>query len=135
MTDIKKITETQIHTQNNQSNSANSSLTSGGNELFQAIQDPVLVVTPDGTIIEANNAALTAAKKDRSQIIGKGICTIIHGGRLPHIKCPLEEFLKTGTPSVEESTLPGLSGEYLLTISPVKDHAGNIHKILLIYIY
>jgi len=54
------------------------------------------------------------------------------GGRLPHIKCPLEEFLKTGTPNVEETTLPGLSGEYLLTIYPVKDNTGEIHKILLI---
>jgi len=132
MTDIKKIAEEPSYTKNNQLNSVDSNLPGGGNELFQAIQDPVLVVTPDGTIIDANNAAITAAKKNRSQIIGKGICTIIHGGRLPHIKCPLEEFLKTGTPSVEETTLPGLSGEYLLTISPVKDNTGEIHKILLI---
>ena len=37
-------------------------LTGIGNELFQAIQDPILVVTPDGIIIDANNAALNAAE-------------------------------------------------------------------------
>ena len=126
MSDIKKITE------NNNSDSADSSLTGGGSELFQAIQDPVLVVTPDGIIIDANNAALTAAKKTQSEIIGKGICTIIHGGSLPHLKCPLEEFLKTCSPRAEETTLPGFSGEYLLTISPVKNHDDEIRKILLI---
>ena len=77
-----------------------------GNELFQAIQDPVLVVTPEGIIIDANHAALTAAKKSQDEIIGKGICTIIHGGSLPHLECPLEEFLRTKTSRVEETTLP-----------------------------
>lgn len=100
-----------------------------GNELFQAIQDPVLVVTPDGIIIDANNAALTAAKKSQNEIIGKGICTIIHGGNLPHLECPLEEFLRTKTSRVEETTLPGLAGEYLLTISPVLETDGTIKKI------
>jgi signal transduction histidine kinase len=108
------------------------SATNGGNELFQAIQDPVLVVTPQGTILNANNAALNAAKKNQSEIIGKGICTIIHGGSLPHMECPLEKFLLTKSPRVEETTLPGLAGEYLLTISPVKEVDGSIEKILLI---
>lgn len=103
-----------------------------GNELFQAIQDPVFVVTPDGIIIDVNNAAINAAKKNQSEIIGKGICAIIHGGSSPHIKCPLEEFLLTCSSRVEETTLPGLAGEYLLTISPVKDLDGTIRKILLI---
>ncbi len=107
-------------------------LTGGGNELFQAIGDPVLVVTPEGTIIDANSAALTAARKTQSEIIGKGICTTIHGGRSPHIKCPLEEFLSTSSPRVEETTLPGLGGEYLLTISPVKELDGTVQKTLLV---
>lgn len=104
----------------------------GGNELFQAIQDPVLIVTPEGLIIDANNAALNASNKDRSEIIGKGICTIIHGGSLPHTKCPLEEFLLTCEARVEETKLPGLDGEYLLTISPVKDANNTVKKILLV---
>ncbi len=106
--------------------------TEGGNELFQAIQDPVLIVTPDGIIIDANNAALKAARKSKLEIIGKGICTIIHGGSLPHIKCPLEKFLLTCSPRVEETTLPGLSGEYHLTISPVRDRDNKVRKIILL---
>ena len=102
------------------------------NELFQAIQDPVLVVTPDGIIIDANNAALRAAEKHQSEILGQGICKIIHGGSSPHIKCPLEEFLLTCSSRVEETTLPGLAGEYLLTISPVKDKDDTVRKILLV---
>ena len=103
-----------------------------GNDLFQTIQDPVLLVTPDGIIIDANNAALSAAKKNRSEILGQGICKIIHGGSSPHLQCPLEEFLLTRSSRVEETTLPGLAGEYLLTISPVRDQDGIIRKILLV---
>ncbi len=103
-----------------------------GDELFDAIQDPVLVVTPEGIIIDANLAAINAARKTKNQILGMGICKIIHGGSSPHLQCPLESFLRTCTPRVEETRLPGLFGEYLLTISPVKDSDGIIRKILLI---
>ncbi len=103
----------------------------GGDELFDAIQDPVFVVTPEGIIIDANLAAINAAHKTRNQVIGMGICKIIHGGSSPHLQCPLEAFLRTCSPRVEETRLPGLFGEYLLTTSPIKDHDGIIRKILL----
>ena len=89
------------------------------------------MVKPDGTIIEVNDATLLAAQKNRDEIIGQGICKIIHGGRWSHIKCPLEEFLKTCQPKIEETRLPGLFGEYSFTISPVKETDGTIEKILL----
>ena len=107
-------------------------LTNVENELFHAIQDPVFVVTPGGIIIDANDAALHAAKKKLPAILGQGICKIIHGGSSPHLKCPLEDFLLTCSSRAEETTLPGLAGEYLLTISPVKDKDETVRKILLI---
>lgn len=101
-------------------------------QLFNGIQDPVLVVRPDGIIIEANEATLQASQKTRDEVIGQGICKIVHGGRWPHIKCPLEEFLKTCSPKVEETRLPGLFGEFSFTILPVKELNGKIDKIMLI---
>ncbi len=131
MADSKNESEVQLIALTN-SSLYDSCPTGSGNELFQAIQDPVFVVTPAGIIIDANHAALSAARKNRSEIIGKGICKIIHGGSSPHLKCPLEEFLLTCCPRVEETTLPGLAGEYLLTISPVKEQDGTVQKILLV---
>lgn len=90
------------------------------------------MVRPDGIIIEANDATLQAARKSRDQVVGNGICKIIHGGRWPHIKCPLEEFLKTCSPKVEETRLPGLFGEYSFTISPVTKRDGSTDQIMLI---
>lgn len=100
--------------------------------IFNGIQDPLLVVRPDGIILEANEATLLAARKTRDEVIGQGICKIVHGGRWPHIKCPLEEFLKTCAQKVEETRLPGLFGEYSVAISPVKEADGRIDKILVI---
>jgi signal transduction histidine kinase len=94
--------------------------------------DPVLVVRPDGIIIEVNDATLFAAKKNPNEIIGRGICKIVHARSWSHIKSPLHEFLKTCRPKLEETRLPGLSGEYSFTISPIKEAEGTINKIILI---
>ena len=102
-----------------------------GIELFHSIQDPVLIVTPQGEIIDANKATLDAANKKRQQVIGEGVCTVIHGGRWPHIECPLEEFLLTCNGKSENTKLPGLGGEYHLTISPLVDEQRNVYALLL----
>lgn len=103
-----------------------------GKELFHSIQDPLLVVTPDGKIVQVNEALLNAADKQRVDVIGKGVCEIIHGGRWPHIKCPLEEFLLTQSARVEDTKLPGLHGEYCLSVLPVSDGPKDQKLILLI---
>lgn len=102
-----------------------------GIELFHSIQDPVLITTPQGVIIDVNRATLQAAEKTRDDIIGRGVCQIIHGGRWPHIKCPLEEFLLTCRGKSEDTRLPGLGGEYHLTITPLIDAKENVRSIML----
>ena len=99
--------------------------------LLQLIPDPVLLTTPEGVITEVNQAALKAAQKTREEIIGTGICEIIHGGRWPHIKCPLEEFLLTRQAKSEDTRLPGLGGEYHLIITPLMGEGGEIDSVML----
>ena len=103
-----------------------------GVELFHSIQDPLLVVTPQGKIIQVNSALLKVAHKTLDEVIGKGICQIIHGGRWPHIKCPLEEFLLTSSHREEDTRLPGLGGEYRLSVVPVEQGPKGQDLILLI---
>jgi two-component system NtrC family sensor kinase len=101
-------------------------------ELFSAIQEPLLVATRTAEIVEVNGALLAAAGKSRGEVIGKGVCQIIHGGRWPHIKCPLEEFLLTNSARVEDTRLPGLHGEYSLSVTPVSRGAADQPLLLLI---
>lgn len=107
---------------------------SAGNweQLFNALQSPILIVTPGGVILEINDATLQATKKSRDEVIGMGICEILHGGKWPHIDCPLEEFLKECSSKVEDARLPGLCGEYSCMIFPVKNAGGQVDKIMII---
>lgn len=100
-------------------------------ELLEQIPDPVLLTTPEGIITGVNQAALEAAEKTREEIIGTGICQIIHGGRWPHIKCPLEEFLLTRQAKSEDTRLPGLGGEFHLVITPLIGSGGDIDSVML----
>lgn len=102
-----------------------------GDELFYSSRDPLLVVNPEGLIIEVNHALLEATGKKRGDVIGNGVCKIIHGGRWPHIECPLEAFLQTKQAKVEETRLPGLGGEYCLSIWPVSNSRRDQELILL----
>lgn len=103
-----------------------------GAELFFSLQDPVLLVTPEGIIREVNDALLAAAGKRREEVIGQGVCEIIHGGRWPHIACPLEQFLKTCCPRIEDTRLPGLKGNYSLTIVPVQQQDETEEQLTLL---
>jgi len=100
-------------------------------DLFQSIQDPVFLTTTDGVILDVNRAAAAALGKDRDVVVGAGICQIIHGGRWPHIECPLEEFLRTCGAKSENTRLPGLGGEYLLIVTPLTDPAEQVVAMML----
>lgn len=103
-----------------------------GYELFHSSQEPLLVVTPDGKIVQVNEALLKAADKTADEVVGRGVCQIIHGGRWPHIKCPLEEFLLTRSSRIEDTRLPGLNGEYSLSVLPVQVATDKTELILLV---
>ena len=100
--------------------------------IFAAIQDPALITTRDGTIIDANHATFSASRKSRDEVIGKSVCTILHGGRKTNSDCPLEEQIKTGESRILHAELSGLHGDYLLTISPLADSAGSDEATLLV---
>ncbi len=87
--------------------------------IFAAIQDPALITTRDGIIIDANHATFTASRKSREDVIGKSVCTILHGGRKKGSICPLETQIKSGQSRILHTELSGLHGDYLLTVSPL----------------
>jgi len=87
--------------------------------IFTAIQDPALIVSRENTILDANPATFTAARKTREQVIGRKVCEILHGGRRDRAICPLEAIISSGKNRILETELRGLNGQYLLTISPL----------------
>ncbi len=107
-------------------------LTARWEKIFIAIQDPVLVVAKDNTIIEANPATCAASKKHRNQVIGRKVCDILHCGHGDDSQCPLEQFIGSRKTQIWETELLGLHGKYMLTVTPLLEKDGKINATLLI---
>jgi PAS domain S-box-containing protein len=101
-------------------------------KIFIAIQDPTLVVSNDNKILEANPATCAAAKKRRSDVIGKQVCDILHGGHSSGNQCPLEQLIGYQKTRISETELHGLHGKYMLTVSPLLEENGEINATLLV---
>lgn len=108
------------------------SLTARWEKIFNAIHDPVLVVSNDNLILDANPAACAAARKRREEVIGRKVCSILHLGHAEDSPCPLEQFIGYQQTRISETELPGLQGTYMLTVSPLLEENGEINATLLV---
>lgn len=100
--------------------------------IAEYLEDPLFVVSTESEVVEINRAGMEACRKTKEEIIGRSICDVIHGGKLPHIECPLEQFLRTFSGRVMETHLPGMFGDFLLTISTTT-HMHEGKKLLVIH--
>ena len=100
--------------------------------IFAAVQDPALIVSDEGTILDVNPAMVVAARRSREAIIGRGVCEILHGDRRPGAICPLEVLLSQKKSRIFETELHGLRGNFLLTVSPLHQYDGKFGAALLL---
>ena len=107
-------------------------LTARWEKIFIAIQDPVLVVSSDNIIINANPAACAASKNHRNNVIGRNVCDILHCGHGDKNQCPLEQFIGSQKTHIWETELVGLHGKYMLTVSPLLEEDGKVNATLLV---
>jgi len=100
--------------------------------IFSSVQDPALIVSEQGTILDVNPAMVVAARRLREEIVGRGVCEILHGGRRPGAICPLEVLLGQRKSRIFETELRGLRGHFLLTVSPLRQDDGTSGGSLLL---
>jgi PAS domain S-box-containing protein len=100
--------------------------------IFTSVQDPALIVSEQGIILDVNPATVVAARKPREEIVGHGVCKILHGGRRPGAICPLEVLLGQKKSRIFETELHGLRGNFLLTVSPLNQYDGKSGAALLL---
>lgn len=101
-------------------------------KIFIAMQDPALLVSRDNKILEANPATFSAAKRRREDVIGRGVCEILHGGHRYQEICPLEHLIGNQKTQISETELHGLHGTYMLTVTPLIEENGEINATLLL---
>ncbi len=106
--------------------------------LIQQSNSPILVLNPDFTIVEANDAYLQRVERSREEAIGSPCYTVSRGFNAPcsssnpALKCPMEETLKTGKAShvLQDLSLHGLAEFCNITTYPLMNRNNEIVRVI-----
>jgi len=99
--------------------------------IFQSIGDSVVILNPDQTIADANQATVQAIGKPKDVIIGRHCYEYFHGTDSPPKDCPFLSLLKSErTETAETKVMKAFDGTFLVTVSPVFDAEGRITKVI-----
>ncbi|MDL1873358.1 PAS domain-containing protein [Deltaproteobacteria bacterium PRO3] len=92
---------------------------------FDAILDPVLVVTRDYRIVRANLAAADSAGLKVRELIGKPCFEIFAKEKAPCSGCPMRESLASGRPRRERLTPYSDQRAFVVGSFPIRDYDGK----------
>jgi PAS domain S-box-containing protein len=105
--------------------------------LVNAIQDFILVITPDMEIIDANESFLTKMRYTREDVIGKKCYQVYHQVDHPcnggEVDCPLKETVRNKRQIRQIQTRRMPNGEnryYEVNIYPIWEKDGKINKFI-----
>jgi len=110
--------------------------------LIQKTNERIIIMNPDFTIVEANNAYLKAVDKAQEEVIGAHCYEVTHGLNAPcpisqpELGCPMLETLKSGRSAqvIHEHFTPDQQSVYCdLVTYPIKDQDGHIVRIIEIW--
>lgn len=106
-------------------------------DIFQSMSDPVLLIRPDFTIVEVNQALLNLTGMEQKDVVGRFCYEINHRSAIHcsagGVHCPLEESLETGTAANtihEHLDCHGQSHYCELVTMPLKGTDGNIDLVV-----
>ena len=110
--------------------------------VIQQVNDKVVILSPDFTVINANEPYLKTLNKTKEQVIGASCYEVTFGLDVPcassqtGIECPMVETLKTGQSAHVIFEHPSADGQLTysdLITYPVKDPRGNIVEVVEIW--
>ncbi|MBW1766018.1 MAG: PAS domain-containing protein [Deltaproteobacteria bacterium] len=106
---------------------------------IQQTNERIVVLNPDFTIVEANEAYLKVVGKSKKDVIGAHCYEITHGfsapcsSLQPDLGCPMVETLRTGesAQAIHEHPTSGESRTYCDMVTyPLKNESGEIDRII-----
>ena len=101
-------------------------------DLFQAIGNPALILTPDLVVIAANQAALTTTKLTETALLGKKCFELFHhpGTTVLSGGCPMEIQLRAGKRQTVTTEMEALGSVYSVSCTPIFDEEDKLDKII-----
>lgn len=110
--------------------------------LMEQTQEAIVILKPDFTIAECNEAYLKSVKRPKSEVIGAHCYEISHGLNVPcsssqqDMGCPMIESLRTGESSHvihEHPTAEGRTTFCDLVTYPIKNQSNEIVRVIEIW--
>jgi PAS domain S-box-containing protein len=98
---------------------------------FNGVPDLIAIIGTDHRILQVNRAMAESLGIPPEQAIGKRCYEIVHSSKTLPANCPHEMLLKDGQEHTTEIREENLGGDFLVTVSPLRDDdgalAGSIH--------
>jgi len=107
--------------------------------IMQHTNEPVVVMSPDFTISDANEAYLKTVERSKADVVGAHCYEVSHGLSVPcsdwapGTGCPVEETLRTGQPAHSLHEHPTAGGKTIycdMITYPIKNANGDIVRVV-----
>ncbi|MGY5853451.1 MAG: PAS domain-containing sensor histidine kinase [Candidatus Thorarchaeota archaeon] len=99
-------------------------------DIFHAIRQPTLILSPSHIILSANHTALKALKVTEEEVIGRHCHEFFHNSDEVPDGCPLVTLLESGDYESNDMEVEALGGTYLVSCTPVTGSSGDIVRII-----
>lgn len=110
--------------------------------LIQQTDEPIVVLNPDFTILEANEAYIKATGKTKAEVVGAYCYKVFYDFEAPCLvhkpeyECPMVKTLKTGESAhliMDAPVSSSQSGYFEIVTYPVKNSAGEVERVIEIH--
>ncbi len=100
--------------------------------IFRAIGNPTMILGPDNSVLEVNDAVLKITGKTVAELKGLKCWEVFHdpeSNGAPEC-CPFEQLKSTGSTVTADMEFELFGGNYLISCTPVRDETGKLEKVI-----
>jgi len=99
-------------------------------QVFQSLENSVIILDPDQNILSVNYATEKATGLSRDEIVGQKCHQIFHNTDSSPDICPMNSMLNSGKIETREVEVQTLDKTFLVSCSPVFDENSNLVRII-----
>ncbi len=93
---------------------------------FDAVSDPIAILDTDYRIVRVNAVMAERLGLSKDACVGQMCYRAVHGSDEPPSYCPNAQLLRDGQPHTAEICEKRLGGDFLVTVSPLRDSLGKL---------
>ena len=99
--------------------------------IFNAIDNPAIILDCDHRIIAANSASIRLTGMPQDVIVGKHCFEVFHRSSCgAPFGCPMEKMLKSGVMESTDMEVEALDGIFLVSCTPILNADGSLDKVI-----